>query len=102
MNSVSQLSELEQTSIHPSDGCVDSNRFDWRTGGTVLPDLFTIPDADGLVNHPGSHVVSVASMARPQARQEAMARLDYCDSRRPVVDHHSGGVAAEFVCRHHS
>ena len=43
-------------SVVLSAGCVDSRQFDWRAGGAVLPSLFAISDADGLVNHLGGHV----------------------------------------------
>src|SRR5688572_12565104 len=88
--------------IPPTDGSVDSNYLDWCTRGAVLPNLFAIPDADGLVDHPGSHAVSVASMGRPQDWQEARADLSHSDYRGAFVDHRASGIAAEFLCRYHS
>ena len=78
-------------------GYVDSRRVNCRVGRTLLSGFLTIPEADGVVNHPGGHDLSIASTTGSQDRRQARTDFDHPGDRRHFFDRHPDVVADELL-----
>ena len=93
------LKALEQRGGVLFDGCLDPCRPDPRHGHAVLPDLFPVPDPDGLGADPGRHALSAPPSPRQQDRGQARTGRHPAGRRWRRADRRADGDADEFAWR---
>ena len=78
-------------------GYIDSHRVNRRISRAVFPGLVAISKAAGLVHHPRSYDLSVASVRCEEDWWKAKARLVYFGDSRCFRNRHPDVVTDEFI-----